>query len=48
MSGCAGGGSYLNPKHKIRNPKRFDRLTALSNVEGQYPMTQVQMIKKGH
>jgi hypothetical protein len=38
--GYAEGGSYLNPKHEIThevsvriNPKRFDRLTALSNVE---------------
>ncbi|RLC06375.1 MAG: hypothetical protein DRH90_03535 [Deltaproteobacteria bacterium] len=39
--GYADGGSYLNPKHEIRNPKRFDRLTALSKVEGQYRMIQI-------
>jgi len=41
----ADSGIYLNPKHEIRNPKRFDRLTALSNVEGQYRMTQIRMIE---
>ncbi|RLC05788.1 MAG: hypothetical protein DRH90_05145 [Deltaproteobacteria bacterium] len=40
--GYADGGSYLNPKHEIRNPKRFDRLTALSNVEGQYRMIKTR------
>ncbi|RLB97453.1 MAG: hypothetical protein DRH90_23340, partial [Deltaproteobacteria bacterium] len=35
----------LNPKHEIRNPKRFDRLTALSKVEGQYRMIQIRMIQ---
>jgi len=43
--GYTEGGSYLNPKHEIRNPKRFGRLTALSNVEGQYRMIQIRMIK---
>jgi hypothetical protein len=28
-----------------RNPKWFDRLTTLSHVEGQYPMTKIQMTK---
>ena len=43
--GYADGGNCLNPKHEIRNSKRFDKLTALSKVEGQYPMTQIGMIK---
>jgi hypothetical protein len=34
-----------NPKSKARNPKWFDQLTTLSHVEGQYPMTQIQMIQ---
>ena len=33
----------LNPKHEIRNPKWFDKLTTLSQVEGQYLMTKIQM-----
>ena len=32
-----------NPKHEIRNPKWFDKLTTLSQVEGQYLMTKTQM-----
>jgi len=46
--GYTNGGRSLNPKHEIRtkypyriNPKRFGRLTALSNVEGQYLMIQI-------
>jgi hypothetical protein len=35
----------VNPKSEARNPKWFDKLTALSHVEGQYPMTQIQMTK---
>ena len=42
--GYADVGSYLNPKHEIQNPKRFGRLTALSDVEVQYLMTQFRMI----
>jgi hypothetical protein len=30
-------------KSEARNFKRFDRLTALSNVEGQSPMTQIRI-----
>ena len=33
----------LNPKHEIRNSKRFDGLTVLSEVEGQYKMTKIQI-----
>jgi len=44
----AEGGSYLNPKHEILNPKRFGRLAALSNVEGQYLMIQIRIIKTRH
>ena len=38
--------SYLNPKHEIRNPKRFDRLTALSKVEEQIQISNTQMIEE--
>jgi len=42
-----------NPKHPPaqplrrgrRNSKWFDKLTTLSHVEGQYPMTKIQMTK---
>jgi hypothetical protein len=37
------GFDISNSKHEIRNSKRFDRLTALSKVEGQYRMTKIQM-----
>jgi hypothetical protein len=36
----------LNPNIEIRKPKRFDRLTTLSQVEGQIPMTQIQNSKR--
>ena len=36
---------YENPNNEIRNPKWFDRLTILSEVEGQYLMTKIQMIQ---
>jgi len=41
--GCADLGRYLNPKHEVSvgiNPERFGRLTALSNVQGQYIVIQ--------
>jgi hypothetical protein len=34
-----------NSKHQKPNIKRFDRLTTLSQVEGQIPMTQIQNSK---
>jgi hypothetical protein len=34
-----------NPKFEALNPKWFDKLTTLSHVEGQSPMTQIQMTK---
>jgi hypothetical protein len=36
----------INSKSEYRNTKRFDRLTALSNVEGQIQISNAQMIKK--
>jgi hypothetical protein len=32
-----------NPKSEARNPKWFNSLTTLSQVEGQYQMIQIQM-----
>jgi hypothetical protein len=34
-----------NPKSEARNPKWFGQLTTLSQVEGQYPMFQIQLTK---
>jgi ArsR family metal-binding transcriptional regulator len=34
--------SNLNNKFQITNIKRFDRLTTLSQVEGQITMTEIQ------
>jgi hypothetical protein len=34
-----------NAKSETRNPKWFDLLTTLSEVEGQYRMTKIQMTK---
>jgi len=33
------------PNHEIRNPKWFDQLTTLSQVEGQIRMTKIQIRK---
>jgi hypothetical protein len=37
------GSETSNSKHGIRNSKRFDKLTALSRVGGQYRITKIQM-----
>jgi hypothetical protein len=36
-----------NPKPEARNPKWFDKLTILSQVEGQIRISNAQMIKTG-
>jgi len=38
-------GAHKNFKHQKTNPKRFDKLTALSLVEGQISMTKIQNSK---
>jgi hypothetical protein len=35
--------AFLNPNIEIRNSKWFESLTTLSQVEGQYQMTKIQM-----
>ncbi len=39
---CKKGGKF---KHQKTNHKWFDKLTTLSQVEGQIPMTQIQTSK---
>jgi hypothetical protein len=38
---------FLNPKSEALNPKWFDKLTTLSQVEGQIRMIQTPMTKTG-
>jgi hypothetical protein len=38
--------NHENSKHQKPNFKRFDKLTTLSQVEGQIPMTQTQNSKQ--
>ena len=38
--------NHENSKHQKPNLKRFDKLTTLSRVEGQIPMTQIQNSKQ--